>query len=54
MEAVETGRQKNLQKPVPRAAVAYGRQLKNEILNKFDILVLCVVGRMLLTNIRKL
>ena len=28
VEAVETRQQKNLQKPVPRAAAAYGRQLK--------------------------
>ena len=36
MEAVETGQQKNLLKPVPRAAMAYGWQLKIFFANKLS------------------
>ena len=32
------GRQKDLRKPVPRAAAAYGRQLKTELPQEFTII----------------
>ena len=35
LEAVATTEQKNLQKPVPRAAAAYGRQLKSSIIDRY-------------------